>query len=84
MALVWSKKSTGLPIEVLSSTKSKGKISYFRLDIDVYKNQPKVIAEEQRANPNQWRGTEISVIISGKWSSYRVSLQRNLEEPMVL
>lgn len=72
MALVWSKKSTGLPIEVLSCTGESTPISHYKLDIDVYNNVPCVILEEQLDNESKWRGTEISVVIEGKWSSYRV------------
>ena len=37
MALIWSKMSTGLPIEVRSSTSRHGSISYYKLDIDIHK-----------------------------------------------
>ena len=37
MALIWSKMSTGLPIEVRSSTSKHGSISYYKLDIDIHK-----------------------------------------------
>ncbi len=35
MALIWSKMSTGLPIDVRSAR--KGQISYYKLDIDIHK-----------------------------------------------
>merc|ERR1719320_251314 len=70
MALVWSKKSTGLPIEVWSAKKYCKK-TYCKLDIDIYKNKPRVIEHDLYRNPKKWRGTEISVVIGGAWSSYR-------------
>jgi len=70
MALVWAKKSTGLPIEVWSAKKNCKK-SYCKLDIDIYKNKPRVIEQDLYRNPKKWRGTEISVVIGGAWSSYR-------------
>lgn len=36
-ALIWSKMSTGLPIEILSSMKSQSYTSFCRLDIDINK-----------------------------------------------
>lgn len=36
-ALIWSKMSTGLPIEILSSMKSQSFSSFCRLDIDINK-----------------------------------------------
>ena len=74
MALVWSKKSTGLPIDVLSSCSESGLVSHCILDIDIHKNQPRVLLHEQLPNTEGWRGTEISVVIEGAWTSYRAKV----------
>lgn len=37
MALIWSKMSTGLPIEVKSARKGQSFISHYRLDIDIHR-----------------------------------------------
>ena len=37
MALIWSKMSTGLPIEVWSAPRGQSFISHYRLDIDIHK-----------------------------------------------
>lgn len=117
MALIWSKKSTGLPIEVRSahasarstagaagggdssaatqstaygtdgtvSAETSGaaggaastavraplKVSYLKLDIDIYKNVPHVHEHTLTDNKDGFVGTEISVTISGSWSSYK-------------
>jgi DNA topoisomerase VI B subunit len=71
MALVWSKKSTGLPIEVYSSTSTSGPVSYYKLDLDVQSNSPNILESKKIENTEKWRGTEISVIIRGKWTTYR-------------
>jgi DNA topoisomerase-6 subunit B len=73
MALVWSKKSTGLPIEVYSATSGNAPISYFKLDLDVQSNTPNILESKKIENVEKWKGTEISVIIRGKWNTYRVS-----------
>jgi DNA topoisomerase VI subunit B len=75
MALVWSKKSTGLPIEVFSSANSSGLISYYKLDLNVQSNTPNIIESKKIQNPKKWRGTEISVVIRGKWNTYRVRIE---------
>lgn len=36
-ALIWSKMSTGLPIEISSSMRNQNYISFCRLDIDIHK-----------------------------------------------
>lgn len=42
-ALIWSKMSTGLPIEVLSSMKGQSYISFCRLDIDIHRYDNKEV-----------------------------------------
>lgn len=37
MALIWSKMSTGLPIEVTSARTGQSFKSYYKLDIDIHK-----------------------------------------------
>ncbi len=37
MALIWSKMSTGLPVEILSATRGQSFVSYYKLDIDIHK-----------------------------------------------
>jgi DNA topoisomerase VI subunit B len=37
MALIWSKMSTGLPIDIWSATKNQNFISFCRLDINIHK-----------------------------------------------
>jgi DNA topoisomerase VI subunit B len=73
MALIWSKMSTGLPIEVRSARKGSPTISFYRLDIDIHRNEPHVHAV--RLDPNdgdpKWRGSELSVTILGHWQYYR-------------
>jgi DNA topoisomerase VI subunit B len=54
MALVWSKKSTGLPIEVWSCQDEDSRISYCKLDIDIYKNTPNVIVHNRMPNDDNW------------------------------
>ena len=37
MALIWSKMSTGLPIEIRSARRAQGFVSFYKLDIDIHK-----------------------------------------------
>ena len=40
MALIWSKMSTGLPVEILSAPQGQSFVSYYKLDIDIHKCVP--------------------------------------------
>ncbi|CAM6127753.1 unnamed protein product [Calypogeia fissa] len=71
MALIWSKMSTGQPIDIWSATKGQNFISYCHLDIDINKNIPNVHKHEKRPNPDGWRGAELQVTIAGNWTTYR-------------
>jgi DNA topoisomerase VI B subunit len=84
MALVWSKKSTGLPIEVRSATSTTQPVTYCKLDIDIYKNQPRVLAHDKLPNTEQMRGTEITVVIAGNWSSYKAKIINYLRQLAII
>eukprot|EP00884_Botryococcus_braunii_P009390 jgi/Botrbrau1/18452/Bobra.0072s0035.1 len=82
MALIWSKMSTGLPIDVRSAR--KGPISYYKLDIDIHKNEPNVHESRQEPNPTGWQGTEMSVTILGNWQYYRAKILKYLRQIAVI
>lgn len=73
MALVWSKKSTGLPIDIKSSQDGV-KLTQCRLDIDIVKNEPRILLHERVKSPDGQRGTEISVVIGGNWTYYKAKV----------
>ena len=80
MALIWSKMSTGLPIEVRSARKGSPTISYYKLDIDIHRNEPSVHAVRLDPNPEpKWRGSELSVTILGDWKYYRSKVRGKRE-----
>lgn len=75
MALIWSKMTTARPLQIHSAQRGQKFISVTRLDIDIHKNEPKILQHEKKPNdgrldrrfPAQWHGTEISVDIEGQW-----------------
>mmetsp|Transcript_87886 Transcript_87886/g.250539 ORF Transcript_87886/g.250539 Transcript_87886/m.250539 type:complete len:182 (-) Transcript_87886:2553-3098(-) len=89
MALIWSKKSTGMPVEILSahSTSPKippAKISHCILDIDIHKNEPQIEKHDQRVNPEGWRGSEITVTVAGNWTTYKSRVTAYLQQLAVI
>ena len=80
MALIWSKKSTGVPIRVTTSHNTSrsdaarpygSHVSRCVLDIDIYKNRPRVLEHTKRTNSEGWVGTEFEVLIGGNWTTYK-------------
>jgi DNA topoisomerase VI subunit B len=108
MALIWSKKSTGLPIEVKTAHLSSGvksvggnaagasseaesmatriasHVSYCKLDIDIHKNEPNILEYTQTPNSEDWIGTQMQVVISGMWSSYRAKVMQYFQQLAVI
>ncbi|XP_050140083.1 DNA topoisomerase 6 subunit B [Malus sylvestris] len=84
MALIWSKMSTGLPIEISSSLKGQNYISFCRLDIDIHRNIPHVHLHEKRDNKVRWHGAEIQVVIEGNWTSYRSKILHYMRQMAVI
>ncbi|KAL0389382.1 UNVERIFIED_CONTAM: DNA topoisomerase 6 subunit B [Sesamum calycinum] len=84
MALIWSKMSTGLPIEILSSMKGQNYSSFCRLDIDINKNIPHIHVHEKRENEERWHGAEIHIVIEGNWTTYRSKILHYMRQMAVI
>ena len=86
MALVWSKKSTGLPIVIESSQSSDSRQrSYCQLDIDIYKNTPHVLRHERIDNTQTpLRGTIISLVIGGNWPPYQAKVVHYIRQLAII
>ncbi|XP_021894108.1 DNA topoisomerase 6 subunit B isoform X2 [Carica papaya] len=84
MALIWSKMSTGFPIEISSSMKRQNYISFCRLDIDIHRNIPHIHLHEKRDNKEKWHGAGIQVVIEGNWTTYRSKILHYMRQMAVI
>jgi DNA topoisomerase VI B subunit len=89
MALIWSKKSTNMPIRVKTAhIKQPGEvgshISHTVLDIDIYKNCPRVLEHKKIPNTEKWVGTEIEVLIAGNWTTYKARIVQYLQQLAII
>eukprot|EP00962_Isochrysis_galbana_P058919 scaffold32275_cov51-Isochrysis_galbana.AAC.1 len=66
MALIWSKQSTGMPVQVRSSTAASNPLSVCVLDIDIQKNEPRVKLHEQVRQGRGWRRKQYTGA-RGRW-----------------
>jgi len=80
MALIWAKKSSGMPIEVetahtASEEERRGGTppafrTRCRLDIDIDRNEPRILLHERAPNEAPALvGTTLSVLIGGDWTA---------------
>ncbi len=89
MALIWSKKSSGLPIRVrtahaASNEAKPSSVVDMVLDIDIYKNQPRIINSRREHNPDEWHGAEITLTIAGNFSTYRTRVLQYFQQLAVI
>mmetsp|Transcript_37111 Transcript_37111/g.57942 ORF Transcript_37111/g.57942 Transcript_37111/m.57942 type:complete len:425 (+) Transcript_37111:85-1359(+) len=89
MALIWSKKTTGMPIEITSGHSTDPAappafLSHIVLDIDIYKNEPRVHKQEKLENPDGVRGTTLTVVTGGSWLTYRARVLAYLQQLAII
>ena len=84
MALIWSKMSTGMPFEIRSARSTSGRVSRYRLDIDIHRNEPNVLSSSLDPNDASWRGSEVAVVIEGSWAKHRAKIVQYLRQIAVI
>lgn len=93
MALIWAKKSTGLPIEVttahaptpaLAAGAPPARLTECRLDIDVFRNEPRILKHESKPNRGGFRGTSLRVVVGGSWATYRSRVMQYMQQLAVI
>merc|ERR1712137_319969 len=62
--------STSQPIQVESAERNSRYLSKFTLDIDIKRNSPIIVKEDQIELDEPWHGAEIMVTIKGNWKAY--------------
>lgn len=87
MALIWSKKSTGVPIEITTAHRPKANspipthYSTCTLDMDIAKNTPKIISHKKHPNAiKQFVGTQLEILIAGNFTTYKARIVQYLRE----
>jgi DNA topoisomerase VI subunit B len=94
MALIWSKKSTGHPIHVLTAHQPHRAsdeaeepppyVSSCILDIDIYRNEPRVLEHTRMKNTTGFVGTTVRVLIAGNWTTYRSRVLQYLQQLAII
>jgi len=54
------------------------------LDMDIYKNEPKVVSSTHTPNADNWHGTVISVTVSGAWTYYKARILQYFQQLAVI
>ncbi len=67
-AIIYGQMTTGNPVEVVTSTMGSKRIYYFKLRIDLNKNEPIILERGSWRKARDWHGTIASITIEGDWS----------------
>jgi DNA topoisomerase VI subunit B len=91
MALIWSKKSTGVPIKVTTAHRPKpnsplpSKYTFCELDIDITNNCPRILQHTRNSNEfKRWEGTELELLIAGNWTTYKARIVQYLQQLAII
>jgi len=71
MVVLYAQMTTGRPIEVITSKASYRRIYFFKLRIDIDKNEPVIVEAGSWRKSRDWHGTVVSITIEGDWSRSR-------------
>ncbi len=70
-AIIYGQLTTGSPVEVVTSTIGSRRIYYFKLRIDLKRNEPIILERGSWRKVRDWHGTIASITIEGDWSRAR-------------
>lgn len=78
MAVLYGQMTTGRPVEVITSKSGFKRIYYFKLRIDVNKNEPVIIERSSWRKNRDWHGTIVSITIEGDWGRAKQKIKEYL------
>ena len=81
-AAMYGQITTGKPVKIISKTSSKKDACFFELRLDMKRNQPVVLKNEQM----EWKlahGTEVEFEIEGKYQKGRQSVDEYIRQTMI-
>ncbi|OYT41071.1 MAG: DNA topoisomerase VI subunit B [Desulfurococcales archaeon ex4484_58] len=68
VAVLYGQMTTGRPVEIITSKPGLKLIYYFKLRIDVRRNEPVILERGSWRKNREWHGTIVSLTIEGDWS----------------
>ncbi|MGC9011345.1 DNA topoisomerase VI subunit B [Thermogladius sp.] len=75
MAVLYGQMTTGRPIEVITSKREYRRIYFFKIRIDINKNEPVVLERGSWRKQRDWHGTIVSLTIEGDWGKAKARIK---------
>ncbi|MCD6488442.1 MAG: DNA topoisomerase VI subunit B [Desulfurococcales archaeon] len=83
-AIIYGQLTTGKPVEVITSQPGLKRIYYFKLRIDLQKNQPIILERGSWRKSRDWHGTIVSITIEGDWSRAKQKIIEYIKRTAVI
>ncbi len=83
-AIIYGQLTTGRPVEVITSTPGSRRIYYFKIRIDLKKNEPVILERGSWRKVRDWHGAIVSITIEGNWSLAKRYIKPYIERTAVI
>lgn len=83
-AVLYSQKYQDKPVEVYTSPLSSKRIYYFKLKIDVTKNEPVVLERYSVSNDKGWHGTSVTLYLVADWQRAKSRVYEYIKKTYVV
>ncbi|MFP3169780.1 MAG: DNA topoisomerase VI subunit B [Sulfolobaceae archaeon] len=83
-AVLYSQMYQDKPVEVYTSPLSSKRIYYFKLKIDVTKNEPVVLEKYSVSNDKGWHGTSVTLYLVADWQRARSRVYEYIKKTYVV
>ncbi len=84
VAILYGQITTGRPVEIVTSQPGLKRIYYFKLRIDINKNQPVILEKGSYRKNREWHGTIVSVTVEGDWSKAKSRIKEYIMRTAVV
>jgi DNA topoisomerase-6 subunit B len=84
MAVLYGQMTTGRPIEVITSKREYRRIYFFKIRIDINKNEPIVLERGSWRKQRDWHGTIVSLTIEGDWGKAKARIKEYVNRTAIV
>jgi DNA topoisomerase-6 subunit B len=82
--LLYSQMYQDRPFEVQTSPRGSNRVYYFKLKIDISRNEPIIFHRSSIENPTGWHGTIITVYLVGDWLRSKQKIYEYIKRTYIL
>ncbi|MEZ0394623.1 MAG: DNA topoisomerase VI subunit B [Desulfurococcaceae archaeon] len=84
MAVLYGQMTTGRPVEVITSKSEYRRIYYFKLRIDINKNEPVILERGSWRKERDWHGSIVTIVLEGDWGKAKSKVREYVQRTAVV